>query len=94
MYCRIRGGGGVLNILALNILHCYPSLNDISFQNTGWWTYELCYGKHVAQLHFEGECRTLIGYSDNIFMFSNHFPLQCKCVIAEYFFKSHVKRYL
>uniref|UniRef100_F1KSN3 Protein OS-9 n=1 Tax=Ascaris suum TaxID=6253 RepID=F1KSN3_ASCSU len=23
-------------------------------KNTGWWTYELCYGKHVAQLHFEG----------------------------------------
>uniref|UniRef100_A0A915C2T7 MRH domain-containing protein n=1 Tax=Parascaris univalens TaxID=6257 RepID=A0A915C2T7_PARUN len=23
-------------------------------KNTGWWTYELCYGKHIAQLHFEG----------------------------------------
>uniref|UniRef100_A0A915C3C2 MRH domain-containing protein n=1 Tax=Parascaris univalens TaxID=6257 RepID=A0A915C3C2_PARUN len=23
-------------------------------KNLGWWTYELCYGKHIEQLHLEG----------------------------------------
>ncbi|VDM46972.1 unnamed protein product [Toxocara canis] len=42
-------------------------------KSTGWWTYELCYGKHIDQLHFEGN--TVVGGRISLGYYSNNSEL-------------------